>query len=109
MRAEEAAEGLALRGWDRPRQVERGPTGAAFHVGAAPAASDQVEVQEGLAARVQHAGRFLDDDVRPGQDLGDQAGDIVQELRRAVGHGSDCLLSLIGVRATSDAQAASGV
>src|SRR5262245_64096001 len=55
-RAEETTKRETLRCRDWPRHVERGPAVAPLDVGAAPASLEQMEMQEGLASRVEDAG-----------------------------------------------------
>jgi len=63
-----------------------------------------VKVEKGLAPVVEHARRLLHD-ARPGDDLREHAGEIVEELWRATAHRG---FSLGSARATSVAPVASG-
>jgi hypothetical protein len=102
--SEQATERETLRWRDRPRHVERGPAVPSPDIGTPATALEEMEVKEGPPPGVEDAGRFLDD-ARPRADLGEHAGEIVEELWRAVGHE---ILSCLAARATSGAPGAFG-
>jgi hypothetical protein len=77
------------RGGHRPRQLDRRPSVEPLHVRAAPAALEQVEVQERLPAHVEDAWRLLDHG-RPGPHERDDGGDVAEQLGRAVRHRGVC-------------------
>jgi hypothetical protein len=72
---------------DRVWQFERHPAAGPFDVGAAPPVSLPVEVQEGLPAHVENAGSFLDH-AGPVTDLGEEIGQVVEQVGWAMRHGS---------------------
>src|SRR5713101_7117524 len=65
---------------DRPRKVELYPVRASLDVGTAPTPCEQVKVEERLVARVE--------DARPGPQVSEQVGEVIEQLWRTVGHGS---------------------
>jgi hypothetical protein len=67
-------------------RVERHPAAGALDVGAAPPVGLPVEVQERLPAHVEDAARLLDH-AGPDADLGEEAGQVVEQLGWAVRHG----------------------
>jgi hypothetical protein len=69
----------------RSRNVELHPAGVSLDVRAPAPSLDQVEVEKRLTAHVEDA-RFLLGDARPGADLVEEIGQVVQELRRPVRH-----------------------
>src|SRR6266478_3177785 len=73
------------RHWSR--EVELHPTGPALDVGTTPAALEQVEVEERPAAHVEDGGLLLDD-PGPRAHLGDHVSEVVEELGRAMPHGT---------------------
>ncbi len=74
-------------GRDRPRKVELHPGRASLDVGPAPTPCEQVKVEEWLGAHVEDA-RPLLDDASPGPQVGEQVGEVIEQLWRTVRHGS---------------------
>jgi hypothetical protein len=72
---------------DRVWQFERHPAAGPFDVGAASPVSLPVEVQERLPAHVENAGSFLDH-AGPVADLGEELGQVVEQVGWAMRHGS---------------------
>lgn len=83
-------------------EVERRPALASLDVGMAPSALGQMKMQEWLAAYVEHAGLFFDD-PRPRAQLGEDAGEIVEQLGRTPHDGRHvrCTGLIAGVRTFS--------
>src|SRR6266446_4954384 len=84
--AQQFQESAPLRHGDGTREIERGPAGAALDVGAAALGIDQVIVEEGVPARVEDAGRFLDY-AWPAADVAQDVGNVVEQRGRTVRHG----------------------
>jgi len=74
-------------GSDRPRKVELHPARASLDVGTAPTPCEQVKVEERLVACVEDARPFLDD-PGPRPQVGEQVGEVIEQLWRTVRHGS---------------------
>jgi hypothetical protein len=71
----------------RTREIERCPPGQSLDVGVTPVVARPVEMQERLAAHVENAAALLEH-AGPGAQLGEEAGQVVEQLGRAVGHAS---------------------
>src|SRR2546427_5391501 len=77
----------STHGSDRPRKVELSPVRASLDVGTAPTPCEQVKVEERLVVRVEDARPFLDD-PGPRAQVGEQVGEVIEQLWRTVRHGS---------------------
>lgn len=84
--AQAAQEGASSSHRDRVWQFERHPAGP-FDVGAAPPVRLPVEVQERLPAHVENAGGLLDH-AGPVANLGEELGQVVEQVGWAMRHGS---------------------
>src|SRR5437867_3686103 len=73
------------RHWSR--EVELRPARPSLDVGTAPAPLEQVEVEERPAAHVENGGLLLDDPA-PRAHLGDHVSKVVEQLERAMRHGT---------------------
>ena len=80
-------QGAAPHGSGRSRKVELYPLRASLEVGTAPTPCEQVKVEERLVVRVEDARPFLDD-PGPRPQVGEQVGEVIEQLRRTVRHGS---------------------
>jgi hypothetical protein len=87
VRSERPQEDALPRRRQRAREIKRCPSGPTLDVGAAPAVGGAVEVQERAAAHVEDAACFLHH-ARPGADGGEETGEVVEQLGRAVRHAS---------------------
>ena len=87
MPAQAAQEGAPSPHRDRVWQFERHPAVGPFDVGAAPSVRLPVEVQERLPAHVENAGGLLDH-AGPAANLGEELGQVVEQVGWAMRHGS---------------------
>jgi hypothetical protein len=73
---------------DGVRQVDWDPVVARLDVGTAPPTFEEVKMQEGLAMEVEDA-RCPFGETRPGPQLREQYGQVMQHFGRTMGHGSN--------------------